>query len=155
MVRTACVCSAAIVLYLFVLETNTHPIYPSNINFAGSAVWKASLPALFSTLVLLLYLYRDGGDMNIRENEENRLVNRTYFVPEFLYSVEYCSRPAGISYNHTFFSIAEPYAIGAYIAFFSFLLTFRLNFAYQRVRNILVYTSSMHLVVRLLFYWAS
>lgn len=65
----------------------------------GSAVWKASLPALFSTLMLLLYIKISGG--TIEDNHLNRVTENVY-------------------------------TIGAYIAFFGTLLTFRLNFAYSR-----------------------
>ena len=68
----------------------------------GSAVWKASLPAVFSTLILLAYVEIWGKDI-----EENYLTRVTENV----------------------------YTIGAFISFFSFLLTFRLNFAYARVSS--------------------
>ena len=69
----------------------------------GSAVWKAFLPALFSTGVLPLYLYLAGWEV-----EKNTIYNDNKFMD-------------------------HPYVIGAFIAFFSFLLSFRLNYAYQRV----------------------
>jgi len=65
----------------------------------GSALWQAMVPALLSTLVLLIIVYTT--EAPIENSVDSRLTDHVY-------------------------------TIGAYIAFFSFLLTFRLNFAYQR-----------------------
>lgn len=67
----------------------------------GSALWKAFIPACFSTLLVILYVYTTGFDIH-----ETSYKNTGAFV--------------------------HPYVITAYITFFSFLLTFRLNYAYQR-----------------------
>lgn len=66
----------------------------------GSAVCKAILPALLSTVILIVAVY--GFDLPIKDNGLTRVTR-------------------------------HPYAIQAVIAFFTFLITFRANFAYHRV----------------------
>ena len=81
----------------------------------GSAVWKASLPALLSTFILLVYELLS--EFGIENNYLNRITEHVY-------------------------------TITAYVSFFSFLLTFRLNFAYQRV-------STLPSTVQYLILWCS
>ena len=66
----------------------------------GSAAYKACIPALFSSALILIYIKIS--DNQISENNDHRLVG------------------------------SHPYTVGSFVAFFSFLLTFRLNYAYQR-----------------------
>jgi hypothetical protein len=66
----------------------------------GSAVSKAQVPAIFSTLVLIVVVY--GFDLDINDNDSNRVIN-------------------------------HPYCIQVLVVFMTFLITFRANFAYQRV----------------------
>jgi hypothetical protein len=73
----------------------------------GSAVYRALLPATCSTIFMfILKRYMNGS----WEDAEEILDARELKV------------------------VQEPYTITVFIAFFSFLLAFRLNYSYQRVR---------------------
>jgi hypothetical protein len=66
----------------------------------GSAVYRAVIPSLFSTSILLIGVYVF--ENPIDENDVDPLIN-------------------------------NPYAIDVFVAFFTFLITFRAKFAYGRV----------------------
>jgi TolA-binding protein len=70
----------------------------------GSAVFRAILPAAFSSAVLVAYSY---GQQQHNNNNNDSMENNNKIVE-------------------------QPYTITVFIAFFSFLLAFRLNYSYQR-----------------------
>jgi hypothetical protein len=69
--------------------------------FHGSAVAKAQVPAIFSTIILIIAIY--GFNVDIQENDTIRIIQ-------------------------------HPYVIQALVVFVTFMITFRANFAYARVR---------------------
>jgi hypothetical protein len=81
----------------------------------GSAAYKVIIPAFLSTLVLLLYDY-------IQAYERRNDLLAGFASAE----TDKFGETKGVDW------IVHPYAIGAFVSFFSFLLTFRLNFAYGR-----------------------
>lgn len=70
-------------------------------HFHGSAVAKAQVPAIFSTIILIIAIY--GFNVDIQENDTIRIIQ-------------------------------HPYVIQALVVFVTFMITFRANFAYARVR---------------------
>lgn len=79
----------------------------------GSAVYKSFLPAIFSSVVSFMYDYAEFSG------------TRRAHVP-FVRDIF----RANIEEDYTI--IRHPYTINAFIAIFSLLITFRLNFAYSR-----------------------
>lgn len=86
--------------------------------FHGSAVAKAQVPALFSTLILILAVY-------------------------FL--------DVGVGENDTVRIIIHPYVINVLVVFVTFILTFRANFAYARVRLVITCSCTGMMVLRFVF----
>lgn len=86
--------------------------------FRGSAVAKAQVPALFSTLILILAVY-------------------------FL--------DVGVAENDTLRIIQHPYVINVLVVFVTFILTFRANFAYARVRHVITCSVACMMLLRILF----
>ena len=71
--------------------------------FHGSAVAKAQVPAMFSTIILIIAIY--GFNVDVQENDTIR-------------------------------TIQHPFVIQALVVFVTFMITFRANFAYARVRYV-------------------
>jgi hypothetical protein len=66
----------------------------------GSAAYRAIIPSLFSTSILLIGVYGFGNPID--ENDVDPIIN-------------------------------DPYSIGVFVAFFTFLISFEAKFAYGRV----------------------
>lgn len=78
----------------------------------GSAAYRAIIPSLVSTSILLIVVYVFESPLD--ENEVDPVIN-------------------------------DPYAIGVFVVFFTFLITFRATFAYGRVSLTMLESISLNL----------